>query len=229
MPEAIPREQLLRSLGLLVRGLSSLFWGLPVTLILCFHTARADSLKTLGVLPSLLSTAWLAYALWQIGAFHPQEHIWRNAVDRARVLSMVLCGLSPFLFWSRRLPQSIFFAFMVTLLGFFALLFLVSLNHLLQRLGAMLPDETLRLEIRQFTALNFGLLGGMFLLMTLSIVLLQIPVHQLPDSLQLFRTLLDRFGLLLGIPLFLLPLAMTMAMLWKTKEVILDSLFSGKH
>lgn len=229
MPEAIPREQLLRSLGLLVRGLSSLFWGLPVTLILCFHTARAESLKTLGVLPPLLSTAWLAYALWQIGAFHPQEHVWRNAVDRARVLSLILCGLSPFLFWSRRLPESIFFTFMVMLLGFFSLLFMGTLNHMLRRLGAMLPDETLRLEIRQFTALNLGLLTGMFVVMAISVLFLRIPVHQLPDSLQLFRTILDRFGLLLGIPLFLLPLAMTMAMLWKTKEVILDSLFSGKH
>jgi hypothetical protein len=30
------------------------------------------------------------------------------------------------------------------------------------------------------------------------------------------------------IPLLLLPLAMTMALLWKTKEVILDSVFGAK-
>ena len=31
------------------------------------------------------------------------------------------------------------------------------------------------------------------------------------------------------VPLLILPLAMTMALLWKTKEVILESLFEAKH
>lgn len=229
MPEAIPRDQLLRSLGLLVRGLSALFWGLPIALVLCFHTARGESLKVLGILPALVSTAWLFYALWQISGFHPQEHVWRNALDRARILSMIVCGLSPFLFWARHLPESILFTFMVALLGLFTLLFLGSLNHLLRRLGAMLPDETLRAEIRQFTAMNFSLLAVMFVLSAVSMVLLHYPAHQLPASLSTVHWLLDRFGMLLGIPLFLLPLAMTMALIWKTKEVILDSLFSGKQ
>jgi len=38
---------------------------------------------------------------------------------------------------------------------------------------------------------------------------------------------LDRVGLVLLVLLVLLPLAMTMALLWKTKEVILDSVFGG--
>ena len=38
-------------------------------------------------------------------------------------------------------------------------------------------------------------------------------------------TLWDRGGLLLLVFAGLLPLAMTMALIWKTKEVILDSVF----
>ena len=39
--------------------------------------------------------------------------------------------------------------------------FLYCLNLALERLGAMLPDETLRLETRQFTAINRWLILGM--------------------------------------------------------------------
>ena len=35
--------------------------------------------------------------------------------------------------------------------------------------------------------------------------------------------------LIVLIPLVLLPLAMTMALLWKTKEVILDNVFSASR
>ena len=44
------------------------------------------------------------------------------------------------------------------------MLFLGSLNLVLRRLGAMLPDEALRLETRQFTALNLNLLFATFVL-----------------------------------------------------------------
>lgn len=229
MPEAIPRDQLLRSLGRLVRGLSALFWGLPTALIVCFHTARGDSLRILGILPPLICTGWLVYGLWQMSAFHRQEVVWRNALDRARLLSLILFFLSPYLYWSKRIPDSIFFLFMVVLISFFSLLFLATVNHVLRRLAAMLPDETLRSEVRQFTALNLGLLTAMFVVVALAFAFLQIPVGHLPEVFQVMRAILERVGPLLGIPLLLLPLAMTMAMLWKTKEVILDSLFSGKQ
>jgi hypothetical protein len=41
--------------------------------------------------------------------------------------------------------------------------------------------------------------------------------------------LLDRFSDLLLIFFMLLPLAMTMALLWKTKEVILDAVFGARQ
>jgi len=39
--------------------------------------------------------------------------------------------------------------------------------------------------------------------------------------------MMERFSLWFLILLVLLPLAMTMALLWKTKEVILDNVFSA--
>jgi len=90
----------------------------------------------------------------------------------------------------------------------------------------MLPDEALRLETKQFTALNFNLLGATFVLGTAYVILSNSP--KLPLYLQAVIVVLDRGWFWLLIMLVLLPVAMTMALLWKTKEVILESVFSAK-
>jgi hypothetical protein len=230
MSDPAPNAELLRSLGRLARGLSALFWGLPCSLIVCFYTARAEGFRAFGIIPPLACAAWLAYGLRQLGAFQQRERVWRTTLDRAQVLSLVNVGLSPFVYWSGRVPANGYFFLMVLLLLLCGLLFLVSLNQVLQRLGAMLPDEALRLEIRQFTPLNLNLLAGM-LALTLAYVL---NLHWLPSlpvwsrRLLLFLDQNTLWYLVPIIPLVLLPLALTMALLWKTKEVILDSVFSAK-
>lgn len=226
MPETAPNAELMRSLGRLVRGLSALFWGLPATLVICFHTAKAEALRSLGMWPATACTALLVYGLWQIGAFQKQERVWRNALDLARILSLVNLGLSPFLYWWNKVPYNTFFYVMVLLMVLSALLFLASLNLALQRLGAMLPDEALRLETKQFTTLNLNLLGATVLLGTAYFALGQIP--NLPLYFQAVMVVLDRGSFWFLILLVLLPLAMTMALIWKTKEVILDSVFGSK-
>jgi hypothetical protein len=226
MPDPAPNAELLRSLGRLVRGLSALFWGLPITLIVCFHAAKADSLKAFGIVPPLVTTGLLAYGLWQLGDFQKQERVWRTALDRAQLLSLLNFGLSPFLYWWNKIPANPFFLAMVMLLTISALLFLGSVNLVLRRLGAMLPDETLRLETRQFTTLNLNLLFATFLL-ALTFVGLGL-LHTLPLWLGIIVSVIERSSLWFLIVLVLLPLAMTMALLWKTKEVILDNVFGAK-
>ncbi len=226
MPQPVPNAELLRSLGRLVRGLSALFWGLPLTLIVCFYTARADSLKSYGVIPPLVTTGLLVFGLWQLGDFQKQERVWRAALDRARVFSLINFGLSPFLYWWNKIPMNSFFMFMVLLLAICALTFLACLNLVLRRLGAMLPDEGLRLETKQFTSLNLNLLLVTFLLGVFYFLLGQF--HKLPLWLGTIAMLLDRASFLLLVLLVLLPLAMTMALLWKTKEVILENVFAAQ-
>ena len=109
------------------------------------------------------------------------------------------------------------------ILGASGLLFLFNLNVVIERLGAMLPDETLRLETRQFTAINRGLLLSLLLLAAVYLCLAELP--GLPVTLHVIALLLERYNSAALIVLVLLPLAMTMALLWKTKEVILESVF----
>jgi hypothetical protein len=225
------------SLGRLVRGLSALFWGLPAALLVCVHTAmaRTDPLKALTIVPPLACTSLLVYGCAQLAAFQKQERVWRKALDYATVIGIVNVGLSPFVYWWNKVPGHPFFTVMVFLLQLAGLLFLACLNIVLRRLGAMLPDEALRLDIKQFTLLNFnlltviGFLGAASVFFTRSPELpLSLQVQKLPHYLQPVAGLLERGTLWLPLLLLLLPLAMTMALLWKTKEVILDNVFGPK-
>jgi hypothetical protein len=226
MSDPAPNPELLRSLGQLVRGLSALFWGLPAALIICVGTASAGWFGIYGVAPPLAVTGLLFFGVWQLGAFQKQERPWRNALDRARVFALFNLGASPFLYWWNRVPGEPFFNVMIGLLAMSAFAFLFSLNLVVLRLGAMLPDETLRLETRHYTALNRVLLMVLIVLVALYAGLARMP--EPPLALEMVFAWLGRSGFLACIVLALLPLAMTMALIWKTKEVILDSVFGVK-
>ena len=220
------KAELLRSLGHLARGLSALFWGLPASLVICAETTKTDWLKSFGFIPALAATGLLVFGLWQMSDFQKHERPWRQALDRAKLLGLVNFGLCPFLYWHHGMPRETFFSAAVFALVLSAVLFLFNLNVVLKQLVAMLPDETLRHETILFTALNRGLLGLLLLLAVAYAVLLH--VTQMPLEFGILVVWLNRLGLWLLTFFALLPLAMTMALIWKTKETILDSVFAAK-
>src|ERR1700688_4782265 len=136
MPETAPNTELLRSLARLVRGLSALFWGLPITLIICVQTAKTEMLRGFGIIPPVAVTSWLMFGLWQLGHFQKQERIWISALERAKLLSLVVLGLSPFLYWWNQVPEQPFYTAVIGVLGVCGLLFLSDLNLVLYRLSA---------------------------------------------------------------------------------------------
>ncbi|MDB6038011.1 MAG: hypothetical protein JWM99_1852 [Verrucomicrobiales bacterium] len=223
MPDLAPKAELLRSLGRLVRGLSALFWGLPLSLLVCVRTAMSEWLRPLGMLPPVLATGLLLYGLLQLGCFQKQERIWRNALDRAVLLAIVNIGLAPFIYWWNRLPGVSYYGLGVAVLVLSSLLFLFNLNYVLQRLAAMLPDETLRVETTLFGNLNLYLLCAVLFLVSLYFALHEISA--LPIILIQLLQLLELGRQWLLVFLVLLPVAMTMTLIWKIKEVILASVF----
>jgi hypothetical protein len=229
MPEPGLSPELLRSLGKLVRGLSALFWGLPITLLVSVGTLAAGWFN--NPLPAMAGTGLLLYGLWQVSYFQKQERPWRLALDRARLLGMVNFGLSPFLFACQRIPGQPYYVVAVAVLGLSGLFFLFDLNVVLARLSAMLPDETLRQETQQFTAINRTLLVMLLAVVVAYFVAVRMP--DLPRTLTAGIEWLNQaklWSLLMVLVFFLLlPLSITMALLWKTKEVILESLFSASH
>jgi hypothetical protein len=227
METPTPDPELLRSLGKLARGLSALFWGLPAVLLISAETLRAEFLEPIEMAPVLIANLVLIFGLWRMESFQKQERPWRHALDRAKLVGLVNFSLCPFLFWFNRIPGQGYFQAAIFLLVISSLLFLFNLNIVLQRLGAMLPDETLRHDINQFTKLNRWLLIGW-----LAFVLIIMAVSQLG----LFGIHLDldavmwvqQSSVVVLLFLGLSPLAITMGLIWKTKEVILDGVFGAK-
>jgi hypothetical protein len=228
MAELPPNPNLMPSLGRLVRGLSALFWGLPAALLVfCTQAVHADAFRLFGVAPLVIATGWLLFGLWELGHFQRQERVWSRVLDRARVLALVNAGLAPFLYWAGRRPAEAYYTQMSLLLLVCSLVFLAELNVVIRRLAAMLPDEMLRAEARQLTTLNrlllllaLGLLAGFFALNRLAFL----P----PDIAGRLQAALEKIWLPGFVLLILLPLSVTMALLRKAKEAILQGLFSAK-
>ena len=227
METPTPDPELLRSLGKLARGLSALFWGLPAVLLISAETLRAEFLEPLEIAPALVANLVLLFGLWRMESFQKQERPWRHALDRAKLLGLVNFGLCPFLFWFNRMPGQSYFQAAIFLLVISSLLFLFNLNLVLRYLGAMLPDETLRHDINQFTWLNRRLLIAWLVFALITIALSQLEGFPLHLDLDMML-LMQQSGVIILLILGLSPLAITMGLIWKTKEVILDSVFAAK-
>ena len=225
MPESAPTPERLRSLGQLVRGLSVLFWGLPFALVVCV-TAQADYWRAFNLFPGVVATAIPLYGLILLGRFRTEERIWVNALERAKLLAVVNLGLSPFLFWASRMPGNIFYASMLQVLAISGLAFLLQLNPVLRRLTAMLPDETLRHETIFFTRMNSVLLGLNLLVLTSRLVLAHLQWAL--SFLGRWQGLFERGGQWVVWFFVLLTTATTMALIWRTKEVIFNSVFGSR-
>jgi hypothetical protein len=220
-------SELLPSLGHLVRGLSVIFWSLPAALVACVQTAQADYLRLFGAFPPVLTTAALVYGLVLLGRFRASERVWKAALDRARFFAVINLGLSPFLFWWSRVPTNAFFSAMTETLAVSGTLFLLMLNAVLRRLTAMLPDETLRHETLVFTRLN-----SVLLLANLGLLLCSGVCHHLnwpPPGSGRWHFILERLAPWSLWSLVLVTTAMTMALVWKTKETIFQSVFGGTN
>jgi hypothetical protein len=98
---------------------------------------------------------------------------------------------------------------------------------MLRRLAAMLPDEILRIETRLFTKMNNYMLvatglifGGFFILRRF---------QNFPRFIYYLLTLLDQGALWIIMFMILLPIAITMFLTWKIKELILASIFNAER
>ena len=238
MTESGPPPELLSALGRLIRGLSVLFWGLPLALVVCVQTAKSDWLRPLGPLPPLLATIFLYFGLSLLAYFQQQERVWMSALGRTKTLAVINIGLSPFLYFWNKIPAIPYFEHVVQLMSLSGLLFLFLLNHGLLRLALMLPDETLRTETKVFTTLNRYLLAASLIVLGTYFIAAEFFPVQFERAIELLLRLnpfssrgasatmsIELGGIWLMLLFILPPVAMTMALIWKIKEVILSSVF----
>ncbi len=237
---------LLPSLARAVRGLSALFWGLPLALLTCVKTAMGDTWRAFGswgapwwryqgwpglildtfqaCLPALGALGLMLYGLRSLGRFQPQERIWRQALDRACVMNALLLALVPMAHWWSIRPEEPFFLQSLGLFVYAGIGFMLGLNRVLLRLAAMLPDEVVRSDTRLFTRVNAGLILMLGVLVTAHVLVIAMP-RSVPLVGQVLLGELSELRQWLFVMLALVPLALTMTLLWKAKEAITASVF----
>jgi hypothetical protein len=220
------KADLMRALGRLARGLSILFWGIPLALAADVETARSDLFGWLGALsfaPAVILSGLLWHGLRQMRDFQRQERVWQRALHRADVWAVVNTGFAPFLFWWHRFPFVLFYFVSVVMLAISGFLFLIQINQVLRRLTAMLPDQMLRTETRAFTIMNTWMLslalGGLAAYFTLT------DFQGAPRQIERHVFNLHALGQWMILFLTLMPVAVTLALLWKIKEAIFTSFF----
>ena len=210
-----------------------MFWGLGLTGFVCLEMVYLETAPTVwretfspwAFAPALLLNLLLWHSVNQMRAFQPQERIWQRALSRAEVFAVLDAGLAPFLYWWYRFPSVPLFNASATLLLLGSVFLLLQFNCVLQRLCAMLPDLTLRSETSLFTRFNISLLIGFLFGLGFYLVLTRLD-HR-PDWLDDVMENALGPGLWLALFLILMPLAMTMALVWKIKGVIFGSLTNG--
>ncbi len=217
------KKSILKSVGRLIRGLSALFWGLPVALLSEAHTELYARAREMGVLLPLLTNGMLLFGLVQIGKFQTQERIWSKAVDRSILIGVLNLGLTPFLFFWHDFPRVPFYSFSVALLFFCGLLYLYHLNFVLKRLAFMIPDETLRHDTELFSGLNRRMLSMMMIMTLMYHGIWALP--SLPSPVFILLKMIESVRPWLIVFMVVMPVAMTMTMVWKIKEILLDNVY----
>lgn len=234
------------SLGRAARGLSALFWGLPLALLACVKTALGDGWRAFGTwgVPAVRGAGWpgllmdtaqaclpagaalglLWHGLGLLGRFQRQERVWMSAVERARLLNLLVLALVPFAhWWSLRPTEPLFMESMVVLvLG--GIGFMLALNRVLLRLAAMLPDVVLRSDTALFSRVNIGLIGVLAVLVSLEVMVMWRP-GWFPTYVEALLLELAESRNWLFVMLALVPLALTMTLLWKAKEAVHEQAF----
>jgi hypothetical protein len=234
-----PREQpgLMRGLNSLVRGLTALFCALPIALLIIVWTATrsgssipspvSNLLHSLGILPAIATSALLFYGVVKLGRFQPDFVAWQTSVVRARWCALFLVGLSPFLYWWCRLPEIEFFKVSALALIVIAMLFLAQLNVVLRRLTAILPDQTLRAETAFMARFNHVILAVVGAAEVFFFSLNRPAIAAATEWLTQQHLWLLRPLEIIVLLLMVMPIAITMAVMWKIKEVILESVFQN--
>ena len=208
----------------LIRGLSAVFWGIPLALLVCVRSAASVWLKPLDVLHTTASVALVCYGVWQFGYLHGvHSPSWTRTIDRCKMLAVTCTGLTPFIFFWNHHPGEIFFSYAIFVLTFSSFLFLLKYNLMLKCLGGQFTDDILKSEIDLFSMMNCWCVAILMLGVTF------IAGANLALSDEQFVGLLTPFlpvGQTAVIILILMPVAMTMTLTWKVKECFLEARMS---
>ncbi len=214
-----------QSLSRLIRGLTILFWGLPIMLLVCVRTSVKErfELQPLDFFIPIVISAILLVSVFFLGEFKKSEKSWEELLDRAKFFGIINLSLSPFIYWRLKVPEISAFSVAVWLFFVSNAFFLIIINRIIQQLTKMLPENTLREDAKTYGDLNQYMLIVLLIILILGYAGNGFKGLSLPVTDFLF--LISRYYQWILTFVIVVPLAITMALLWKTKEVILIGVF----
>ncbi|MCX7871866.1 MAG: hypothetical protein N2487_01120 [Verrucomicrobiae bacterium] len=225
-----PNEQnyeFARSLSRLVKGLSILFWGIPVALVVCVKTSVKNKfeLQAIDFWGPITVTGLLLLSLFYINDFRKSEKVWTDLIDRAKFFGIINFALSPFVYWRLRVADVPSFTVAVWIFFISGTLFLLMVNRLIQQLSRMLPEHSLREDASVYGRFNQIVLRVLAFVLFLSFVIIHWKERFYFFSYQFWRAL-EVYQTYFSF-ITVVPVAMTMTLIWKTREVILNGVFSN--
>jgi hypothetical protein len=130
-----------QSLSRLIRGLTILFWGLPIMLLVCVRTSVKErfELQPLDFFIPIVISAILLVSVFFLGEFKKSEKSWEELLDRAKFFGIINLSLSPFIYWRLKVPEISAFSVAVWLFFVSNAFFLIIINRIIQQLTKMLP------------------------------------------------------------------------------------------
>tara|TARA_Y100001934_G_C12325491_1_gene762382 strand:+ start:427 stop:1029 length:603 start_codon:yes stop_codon:yes gene_type:complete len=197
----------------------------PIALLVCVQSLVTDWLRPLGATPPLLATGLVLFGILESRHFHPQERVWQETLNRARIFATVNFGLAPFVFFWSRFPHDDYYRSIMVMMIVSTVLFIYHLNLCLRYLARMLPDQTLREDTELFTGMNILLI--VVLLVSIAVYRFLQEIETLPIFVIYILELIEESGRWSAIFLVLLPIAMTMSLIWKIKETVMSGIFGG--
>ncbi len=230
-PEATPAAQVSAAdLVRLTQGLYFIFWGLLVTVLVAAQTVvllwvRAFSEVFLagGVVATLMGTWRLQQARLHALPDESTGPQWRNRVGRLRGVATLLAYFCVLFYMWRGVPDNFYLQLNAAAFVATGIVYLMMLNRTITTLAAFVGRKQMALEARLFTAANIVLLFLPFAAALAYIVLM--AVLRQTSLLEEFRQLLQRISLLVAI-VVLLPVSLTLALVWAAKDTLVQELVS---
>ena len=210
-----------RDLVALAQGLSCWLWGIPGAVLLSIREMPFE-----WGMPFQLPLFAVPYLLVLVGAVKMARvrsagDRWRCEARRAMILCILALYLAPFLFWWRRWPQSAYLMANVWVLIACGIALLAQVNRLVRTLGAALGDPALAAEAELFRAVVWIVLG-LPTVAAFAYVLTASFRSGAAVTLQFEDALLATPAW--GLALLLVPLSITLALVWRAKDLTLAHL-----
>ena len=200
----------------LAQGFSRILWSIPLGLFL-FTGAMDFAVSLYFRLPSYIVAVLLfLWGLLRLRRVHSMSRQWTHYLHVAFLLVILLIYFSPFVYWWTHFPEGDHFV--INLFGMLlaATWLLWSINRLAGEVASALQDRFFLIECRlsgwAVQALMSAPVFLYFVYATLYAGRADIPLHRTLEDLRYLPYIQWYFALVL------LPLTLTIAIAWKTKE-----------